>query len=407
MRIPVLRTSVTSRQPPGGHGALPPPLILAVLTAAPSADNWPEWRGGPKRDGRSAETGLPVKWTPPSAKLAAGEGLAWRVPIGSRSTPVVFGNRLYLYAPAGDTAHRQERLVALDAATGKTLWEKLFPVYLTDIPAHRVAWASPAVDPATGNVFTFGGNAHLRGFAPDGKPLWERSLIEEYGAVTTHGGRAVSPVIDGDHVIVSTLISAWGTLGRGGNRYFAFDKKTGQTVWISSPQARHWDTNYSTPVIATVGGVRLAIVGGTDGVFHALKAATGEPVWKLDVSKRAINNSVVMVGTDVIATHSEENFDTNEMGLLTALRRDAQGRDQEGADEVVPARGADRLPDAGRRRGQRHPLRRGQRRHPVRHRSRSRARRSGPRSWARCRRARPSWPTASSTSAPRTATSTS
>ena len=237
----------------------------------------------------------------------------------------MFGNRIYLYAPAGDTAHRQERLVALDAATGKTLWEKLFPVYLTDIPAHRVAWASPAVDPATGNVFTFGGNAHLRGFAPDGKQLWERSLIEEYGAVTTHGGRAVSPVIDGDHVIVSTLISAWGTLGRGGNRYFAFDKKTGQTVWISSPQGRHWDTNYSTPIIATVGGVRLAIVGGTDGVFHAIKAATGEPVWKLDVSKRAINNSVVMVGGDVIATHSEENFDTNEMGLLTRFDASLKG----------------------------------------------------------------------------------
>jgi outer membrane protein assembly factor BamB len=315
MRIPDPRTPVTRR-----HRLTAPcatALALALSTAVTFADNWPEWRGGPKRDGRSAETGLPTKWTAPSAKLPAGEGLAWRVPIGSRSTPVVFGNRVYLYAPAGGVAQRQESLIALDAASGKTLWEKLFPVYLTDIPAHRVAWASPSVDPATGNIFTFGGNAHLRAFSPDGKQIWERSLIEEYGAVTTHGGRAVSPVVDGDRIIVSTLISAWGTLGRGGNRYFAFDKKTGQTVWISSPQARHWDTNYSTPVIATVGGVRLAIVGGTDGVFHAIKAATGEPVWKLDVSKRAINNSVVMVGGDVVATHSEENFDTNEMGLLT------------------------------------------------------------------------------------------
>jgi outer membrane protein assembly factor BamB len=324
MRIPASRTSVTSRHPLvvlGGATA----LILAVLTAVPSADNWPEWRGGPKRDGRSAETALPTKWAPPSAKLPAGEGLAWRVPIGSRSTPVVFGNRVYLYAPAGDVAHRQERLVALDAATGKTLWERLFPVYLTDIPAHRVAWASPAVDPATGNIYTFGGNAHLRATSPDGKGLWERSLVEDFGAVTTHGGRAMSPVVDGDNVIVSTLISAWGTLARGGNRYFAFDKKTGQAVWVSSPQTRHWDTNYSTPIIATVNGVRLAIAGGTDGVYHALKAATGEPVWRLDVSKRALNNSMVMVGSDVIATHSEENFDTNEMGLVTRFDATLKG----------------------------------------------------------------------------------
>jgi outer membrane protein assembly factor BamB len=324
MRIPVHRISVTFRQPLAVAGAVTA-LILAVLTATPSADNWPEWRGGPRRDGRSAETGLAAKWTPPSAKLPAGEGLAWRVPIGSRSTPVVFRDRVYLYTAAGDTAHRQERLVALDAATGKTTWEQRFSVYLTDIPAHRVAWASPSVDPATGNIYTFGGNAHLRGFSPDGKLLWERSLIEEFGAITTHGGRTVTPVIDGDHVIVSSLISAWGSLARGGNRYFAFDKKTGQSVWVSSPQARHWDTNYSTSIIATVGGVRLAIVGGTDGVYHAIKAATGEPVWKLDVSKRAINNSMVMVGTDVIATHSEENFDTSEMGLITRFDASLEG----------------------------------------------------------------------------------
>ena len=71
MRIPAPLTSVTTRHPfavLAGATA----LILAVLTATPSADNWPEWRGGPKRDGRSAETGLPFKWAPPSAKLAAG-----------------------------------------------------------------------------------------------------------------------------------------------------------------------------------------------------------------------------------------------------------------------------------------------------------------------------------------------
>ncbi len=107
------------------------------------------------------------------------------------------------------------------------LWEHKFSVYLSDIPAHRVAWASPSVDPATGNIYTFGGNAALMAFSPDGKLLWERGLVEDFGAITTHGGRTPSPVIDGDLVIVNALISAWGTLARSGNRYFAFDKKTG------------------------------------------------------------------------------------------------------------------------------------------------------------------------------------
>ena len=92
-------------------------LSRAVLSAAiaasaitmASASDWPEWRG-PSRDGHSSETNLPSKWSP------KGENLAWRIPIGSRSSPVVFGNRLYLNSPVGDLANTQERLVAIEAA---------------------------------------------------------------------------------------------------------------------------------------------------------------------------------------------------------------------------------------------------------------------------------------------------
>ncbi len=317
---------IPSRQPFVRRGLAAVTLAGSIVTGAVAiaADNWPEWRG-PQRDGRSAETNLPSSWAPPGAGSPNGENLAWRVPIGARSSPVVFGNRVYVYAPAGPEELRQERLVALDAASGKTVWERKFSIYLTDIPAHRVAWASPAVDPASGNVYVYGGNAAVRAFSPDGKQLWERGLVEDFGAITTHGGRAASPVVDGDLVVVNALISAWGSLARGGNRYFAFDKKTGEVVWVSSPQQRHWDTNYSTPIVTTVNKVRMLIVGGTDGVYHALKVATGEPVWRFDVSKRAINNSVVMIGTDVVTSHSEENFDTNEMGLLARFDAGLKG----------------------------------------------------------------------------------
>ena len=217
--------------------------IAACAITVTSASDWPEWRG-PSRDGRSTETNLPAKWSP------KGENLAWRIPIGSRSSPVAFGNRLYLNSPVGDPANTQERLVAIDAETGKVVWEKRFSLYLSDVPQHRASWASPAVDPETGNIYMFTVAAQLICVAPDGKVLWDRSLPDEYGAVTTHGGRTTSPIVEGDKVILNALILAWGDLNRTGNRYFAFDKKTGQTVWISSPQARHYDTNYSTPIVA-------------------------------------------------------------------------------------------------------------------------------------------------------------
>jgi outer membrane protein assembly factor BamB len=289
-------------------------LIAGAIagTNAVRASDWPEWRG-PSRDGRSAETGLPSSWS------VKGENLAWRIPIGGRSAPVAFGNRLYLLTVAGDPANTQERLVAIDAESGKVLWDRRFSIYLSDVPQHRSAWASPAVDPVTGNIYVFTVGAQLFAISPDGKTLWDRSLPEDYGAVTTHGGRTTSPIIHGDLVILNSLLLAWGDLNRPGNRYMAFDKTTGHTVWISSPQARHYDTNYSTPIVATIDGTDALVVGGTDGAFHALKVNTGEPIWRVDVSKRAILNSVLYRDGVVYLTHGEENIGTTEMGMIAAL----------------------------------------------------------------------------------------
>jgi outer membrane protein assembly factor BamB len=293
--------------------------ILAVMAASPVLlADWPEWRG-PTRDGVSTERSLPVSWSP------TGDNLAWRAPYGSRSGPVVFGDRLYLQTAVGTGDTAQERVLALDANTGKLLWEHRFSVYLSDVPAHRTGWASPSVDPATGYIYAHGVNGHLSCFTPDGKLRWERSLVEEYGFVTTHGGRTVSPVIEGRLVIVNGLNVGWGELGRGGNRWFAFDAETGQTVWVSSPQKKHYDTNMSPPIVATINGTRLMIVGGSDGAFHALKVNTGEPVWEYELSKRAILTGAVLKGTTAFLTHSEENLDTSEMGMLAAVDASASG----------------------------------------------------------------------------------
>jgi outer membrane protein assembly factor BamB len=294
-----------------GRAALAVVIAAGAITMA-SASDWPEWRG-PSRDGRSTETNLPSTWS------TKGENLAWRIPIGSRSSPVVFGNRLYLNSPVGDPASTQERLVAIDAESGKVVWEKRFSQYLSDVPQHRASWASPAVDPETGNIYVFTVAAQLICVAPDGKILWDRSLPDEYGAVTTHGGRTTSPIVEGDKVILNALVLAWGDLNRTGNRYFAFDKKTGQTVWIASPQARHYDTNYSTPIVASIDGARALIVGGTDGVYHALKVNTGEKIWSIEVSKRAILNSALFKDNVAYVTHGEENMDTTEMGMVAAV----------------------------------------------------------------------------------------
>ena len=294
-------------------------LNICVATTLVAAGDWAEWRG-PARDGVSNEKNLPVKWSP------TGENLAWRAPYGGRSAPIVMGDRVYLQNAASQGETLQERVMCFNADNGQLLWEHRFNIYLSDVPPHRVGWASPVGDPTTGNVYVFGVGGNLIGLnGRDGKLLWERSLGEDFGLLTTHGGRTVSPIIDGDLVIVSGVTFMWGTHGRGGHRFMAFDKKTGETVWVSSPGMRPYDTTYAPPIIANINGMRLLIQGASDGLVHAIKPQTGEPVWRYEISKRGLNTGVVVRGATAIVTHSEENLDSNEMGRMVAVDATAKG----------------------------------------------------------------------------------
>src|SRR5262245_66441800 len=101
------------------------------------ASDWPEWRG-PNRDGRSTETNLPSKWSP------SGENVAWSLPFGGRSTPVIFGNRLYLQTiTLNDLTLTQARLVAVDVDSGKVVWERPSSIYPSDGQEHAAgrAWS--------------------------------------------------------------------------------------------------------------------------------------------------------------------------------------------------------------------------------------------------------------------------
>ncbi|HEV1284045.1 MAG TPA: PQQ-binding-like beta-propeller repeat protein, partial [Bryobacteraceae bacterium] len=300
---------------------LPLVLFLSVIAFAQrkiALGDWPDQRG-PNRDGVSQEKNLPEKWS------LAGENLLWRVPFGGRSAPVIMGNHLYVENPSGRGADEQERIMCLDPDTGKTIWEYKFNLFQSDAPAHRVAWASPAVDPETGNVYAFTIAATVLALSKDGKLLWNRSVGEEFGAFTTHGGRTTSPIIDGDLVIVSSPISTWGAMANRSQRFIAMNKRTGEIVWVSTPGGRPYDTAYAAPMIATIGGQRLLICGLGDGGVYAMKPQTGEKVWGIVLAKRGINTGVAVMGNTVIVSHGDENLDSTEMGMIAAIDGSQKG----------------------------------------------------------------------------------
>ncbi len=292
-------------------------LLAAAPTMLPRpalAGEWPAWRG-PAQDGTSTETGLVSSWS------KDGENLIWRAPLIARSTPIVFDGRACINGRAGDGELRQERVACYDAGDGKLLWEQRFNVYHTAVPENRVGWANLAGDPETGYLYAQGVGGSFFCFDRDGKIVWRRNLVEELGFFSGYGGRTQTPVIDEERLLVTFVSSSWGELGPPRHRLFAFDKKTGELLWVSTPGGPPADLNtQTTPRIATIGGRRLAIGGNADGWVYAMDARTGEKVWGFHLSKIALNTTVAVApdGT-VFAAHAEENVDSAEMGGVFAF----------------------------------------------------------------------------------------
>ena len=296
-------------------------LVGTGSLASPArAAEWPAWRG-PGQDGTSPEQGLISSWS------RTGENLIWRVPLIARSTPIVFDGRVCINGRAGDGAFRQERVACYDAGDGRLLWERRFNVYHTAVPENRVGWANLAADPETGNLYAQGVGGSFFCFDRAGEVVWSRNLVEELGFFSGYGGRTQTPVVDGERLIVTFVSSSWGELGPPRHRLFAFDKRTGELIWVSTPGGAPADLNtQSTPVTADVGGRRLAIAGNADGWVYGVDARTGEKVWGFRVSKLALNTTVA-VGPDgtVYAAHAEENVDSPEMGRVVAFDGNGSG----------------------------------------------------------------------------------
>lgn len=295
---------------------------LALIALAPlkgaEADpfDWPHWRG-PEMNGISRETGLVSSWSP------EGENLLWRKSeYGTRSTPISMRGKLYFICRhLPETTKEAEKVVCLNAETGELLWENISNVYLTDAPAERVGWSSVIGDPVTGNIYALG----LCGVAQclegeTGKTIWSHSMSEEYGLLSTYGGRTNFPTLFDDLVIFSGVQTGWGELAVPAHRFIAFNKETGEAVWLTSTRLRPEDTTYSTPVLGVFNGEAAMVVGSGDGSIYALQPRTGKVIWSYDASLRGINTTPLIIGDRVYGGHSEENVsDNTKMGAVFCL----------------------------------------------------------------------------------------
>jgi outer membrane protein assembly factor BamB len=290
-------------------------LATLLSTSFALGGDWAAWRG-PYQNGVSLETGI----------TDSTKDILWRIPVGGRCTPVIFDGRIYAIHLTGKGISEQEEIFAVDAATGKDIWQYKFNCFHTDVTNSRVGWASVTVDPETGNVYANGVEGLILCLdGKTGKLIWSKSSIELYGRVSGYGGRTYTPIIDEDRVIVAFNNSSFGSLTPGAHRFVAFDKRTGDILWWGTPGGRPEDPTYSNPVVGVIGGQRLVVAGNADGFVYALKARTGEKVWAFHASHRGLNSSPVIDDYRVFVTHSEENLDTTLMGRVVCLDGRLQG----------------------------------------------------------------------------------
>ena len=292
-------------------------LLISKSISSAEISGWLNWRG-PNQNGTSDETHLPDTWKPGAANQL------WKYELNGAGAPVIANGKLYIfgYGQFGDDPAQdvQETLLCLNAHTGEKIWEKHFPDYISDVVYNRYGIGSPVIDPQTGNIYLQTSNGRCAAFTPDGKALWETSLIEKLARLTFPNGRTGSPAVFENLVIFHCVTANWGSTGPARDRFYAFDKITGELIWYSTPGVRPVDSSFSMPVFGNLGDQAVFYAGTGCGNIVCVNARTGEPVWRFQLSQGGVNSQVLLYGHDkLIALHGKENTDASSKGRLVCL----------------------------------------------------------------------------------------
>ena len=245
--------------------------LVACAACAVRGDDWPQWLG-PNRGGVWLEGGIVT------AIPAAGLPVRWRVPVGGGySGPAVANGRVYVtdyVVREGDLVNSPndrtlragtERVLCLDAATGRLLWK-----HEQDVP-YSISYASgPRCTPtvADGLVYTLGSEGNLLCLdAADGRLVWSKDFKKDYAAPTPIWGFCGHPLVEGDLLVC--------LVGGPGSVAVAFDKKTGAERWKALTAS---ESGYCPPTIIESGGVRQLVIWDADNL-NSLDPATGRVLW--------------------------------------------------------------------------------------------------------------------------------
>jgi len=239
--------------------------VLLPLSILPSAvaENWSCWRG-PRLDGTSHETGVPVYWS-------ATRNVLWKteLPGSGHASPIVWGDRVFTVSALPDAQDRL--LLCLERRTGKVLWQQ---TVLTAPREHKhalnsFASSTPATDGELAYVaFLDGDRMFVAAHDYAGHQRW----VARPGPFASVHGFCSSPILYRDKVILNG--------DHDGDSYLvALSRTNGRVLW-QTPRENH-TRSYCAPLIRPMGGKQQMVLAG-DRCVASYNPDTGQRFWVID-----------------------------------------------------------------------------------------------------------------------------
>ncbi len=286
-------------------------VALFAFGAVPlAAEHWPQWRG-PQLNGLSAETNLPVRWSKT-------ENIAWKLalPAWSGSTPIVWGDRVFLNVAEG----RDLWLWSVDRARGVVLWKRQLGGGNARRRKQNMSSPSPVTDGR--HVWVMTGTGVIKAFDFEGRELWARDIQRDYGEFGLQWGYGSSPLLFEDSLYVQVL---HGMYTDDPSYVLRISKANGRTIWrVERPTSarRESPDAYTTPALLRYGTTAEIVVSGGD-VVTGHDTNNGRELWRATGLNPDNAGSQRIVASPVI--HGEMIFAPSRERPMLALKPGGRG----------------------------------------------------------------------------------
>lgn len=286
-------------------------LLLIVSFSTSVAGDWPNWRG-PNGNGVAEGTGYPTKWTD--------QNVEWTydlIGIGA-STPAILGDSIFV-----TTTHDSKNLLTCLGMDGKQRWSKELGESWEGKQGKDGTGANPSPVIDGERVFVYFKSGDFGCFDLSGELLWETNVFKKFAEVTDKTlwwDLGTSPVLTKDAVVVTMMHS-------GPSYLAAFDRASGKLLWkhdrkTDAPEEAA--QSYTTPIVTTnPAGKEVIVVTGADYVT-CHDASNGDEMWRVGSLNptsngyfRSISSSVASDGI-VIAPYARGD-------TLTAIKMGGSG----------------------------------------------------------------------------------